>query len=126
MNAESNPNTVVGPLVLVVEPDADVCYLLQKILEFGGYTPRCCATFAEAKHLAEQEAARVELLILAAPFVQGEVSVLLDSVPLAKVLITTTGYCEEWRTPQHRPGWLLVKPFSADELLERLREVIRH
>jgi two-component system cell cycle sensor histidine kinase/response regulator CckA len=119
--------------ILVVEDQDDIRKITRRILEARGYSVRVAATGAEALRISqesEEAAERIDLLLTDAilPGMSGrEVALLLcPAHPNMRVLFMS-GYSDECIVQQGilEPGMaFLHKPFTADVLARKVREVL--
>jgi DNA-binding response OmpR family regulator len=118
--------------ILIVDDDADFREIASRIVQQAGYTTREAATGEEAVEVARRE--RPDLVILDVRL-RGVLSghevcrILKDEIHPEPAVLFISGARIE---PFDRAGGLLVgaddyvvKPFAADELLARIRALIR-
>jgi DNA-binding response OmpR family regulator len=118
--------------ILIVDDDADFREIASRIVQQAGYTTREAATGEEAVEAARRE--RPDLVLLDVRL-RGALSghevcrMLKDQISPAPAVLFISGARIE---PFDRAGGLLVgaddyvvKPFAADELLARIRALIR-
>jgi PAS domain S-box-containing protein len=117
------------PRVLVVEDNDDVRELAESVLGMAGYAVQSAASGEQALELLD-ECAPVDLLFTDVIMPGGMNGLqLIDRVrerlPQLPVLVTT-GYMDE--LPSKKPGKglpILAKPYRHDELLERVKAVLK-
>jgi PAS domain S-box-containing protein len=132
--AQSQPRLPEVPggreTLLIVEDQAEVRRLTEKVLKARGYTVLVAENGPEALRMAEQHAGPIDLLLtdVVMPQMSGrEVGMLLGAVrPKLKVLYLS-GYADE--SIVHRgvlePGLaFLQKPFSPESLARKVREML--
>jgi CheY-like chemotaxis protein len=117
--------------VLVLEDEVSVRHLSVRVLRNLGYDVLEAAHGEDAKRLITQRGAK-QLHLLLTDMVMPEISGrhfadwLRQTSPKTKVIFIS-GYLEESVHPQDRrvPGMsFLAKPFNADELASKVREVL--
>ena len=125
MNAQGGSETI-----LVVEDEASVRALARRVLVRGGYQVLEAASPSEALRLAREHAAEIRLVLSDVVMPEMSGPALADKlaaiVPGARVLFVS-GYTDDevvsrgLGSPQLD---LLQKPFSAQQLVERVREAL--
>jgi PAS domain S-box-containing protein len=129
------PSAGAGPpsgreTILLVEDESEVRDLARDILEMHGYTVLASAAPADAERVCREHAGRIQLLLtdVVMPGMSGRALAerLRDQRPAMKVLYMS-GY-DDAAIVKHgvlEPGvTLLPKPFSADDLAGKVREVL--
>ncbi|MHB1132615.1 MAG: response regulator transcription factor [Chloroflexota bacterium] len=117
-----------GSRVLLVDDDEAVLNSLRRALALGGYEVRVAADGATALSLAEDEMPDLVVLDVMLPDVSGfEVCRLLRLASAVPILLLTARDTVPDRVKGLDLGAddYLVKPFSLDELLARVRALLR-
>jgi nitrogen-specific signal transduction histidine kinase/ActR/RegA family two-component response regulator len=115
--------------ILVVEDELAVRSLARRVLEKTGYTVLEASSPADALRLAQSNRGEIHLIVsdVVMPEMNGPALVarVLELCPNAKVLFIS-GYADEDVMGRGIASGmsLLQKPFSAQELVERVREVL--
>jgi len=126
----SDPSVGAKPSVLVVEDETFVRNAACAILEGAGYTVLAARNAAEAKNLLEDHSESVGILFsdVVLPGQNGcELADELRAQYPAMRMILTSGYpCEADEESCHNGVFYLPKPFSADALLNKVRQVWPH
>jgi PAS domain S-box-containing protein len=120
-----------GETILLVEDEAGVRRATQRMLESQGYTVLSAADAQEARVVLAQPAAREVRLLLTDVIMPGQSGPVLaaDLVrerPRLRVLFMSGYTGDELRSDElvRAGGQLLIKPFTADELTSRVRQVL--
>jgi CheY-like chemotaxis protein len=124
----SNPQGTETLTILVVDDDAPIRKMLERMLGSSGYSVLKAASGEEALGICEQSPAAIQLLItdLTMPGMNG--LELADAVserwPETKVLFIS-GYTSEYRV-RRKLGEreFLEKPFTRDSLNSKIREMV--
>lgn len=114
--------------VLIIEDDRNILWLLDKVLSSGGYKVLTACTGAEARVIAASQVPDIVLLDLGLPDMNGA-----DLIPelrkwfSAPIIVISARSTEHDKVDALDAGAddYIVKPFSAAELLARVRAVIR-
>ncbi len=117
-----------APRVLVVEDDEDIAQALQRSLRMEGYEVRCAADGEQALEHGHIFAPDLVILDLGLPRVDGlEVARTLRQGGDVPILILTARDAVESRVEGLDSGAddYLVKPFERQELLARMRALLR-
>jgi DNA-binding response OmpR family regulator len=117
-----------APRVLVVEDDEDIAQALQRSLRMEGYEVRCAADGEQALEHGHIFAPDLVILDLGLPRVDGlEVARTLRKGGDVPILILTARDAVESRVEGLDSGAddYLVKPFERQELLARMRALLR-
>jgi DNA-binding response OmpR family regulator len=117
-----------SPRILVVEDDEDIAQALQRSLRMEGYEVRTSADGLDALEQARSFAPDLVILDLGLPKVDGiDVAKSLRSDDDVPILILTARDALESRVEGLDAGAddYLVKPFERQELLARLRALLR-
>jgi DNA-binding response OmpR family regulator len=117
-----------APRVLVVEDDEDIAQALQRSLRMEGYDVRTAGDGEEALEQGHAFAPDLVILDLGLPKVDGlEVARALRTVDDVPILILTARDAVEARVEGLDAGADddLVKPFERQELLARMRALLR-
>jgi signal transduction histidine kinase/CheY-like chemotaxis protein len=116
--------------ILLVEDELSVRALARRVLEKTGYRVLESSSPSDALRLAQANRAEIDLIVsdVVMPEMNGPamVSRVLEHCPNARVLFIS-GYADEdviGRGLQNPGMTLLPKPFSAQELVERVRQVL--
>jgi len=118
-------------VVLVVEDEKSVQDLVRMTLERRGYTVLVSASGEEALEVMRSHAGAIDLLLVdvVLPGMTGDVlaSRVRAAQPAMKTLFMT-GYVDDQvlKKGQIAPGDILLKPFTASALLERVATVLHH
>lgn len=116
---------MAGPVLLVVDDDADICEILQLVLEEEGYTVVAAHNGAEALELLKGATVAPTLIILdlMMPVMDGwrfwderQVDPRLSAIPL--IVLTATGL----RTGALGDALILPKPVERDVLLKAIAD----
>lgn len=113
--------------ILFVEDEAFVREVTCEVLQSAGYCVLPAKSAKEAIRLYEQNCGEVELL-LSDVVLPGETGwwlacKLRRKNPFLKVLLVT-GYAEQMGLREGKPEEFLAKPFSAETLLRRVRQLL--
>lgn len=116
-----------APLILVVDDEEDLCWILRKVLSEAGYRVRTARTGKEAVHVCADEEVMVAILDYRLPDMNGiELFQQLNGTgrPLVGILITSYG-SPKLREEAKEVGFLAYfdKPFSHKMLLDYLDKV---
>jgi len=114
--------------VLVVEDDAALRRSIRDILERGGYSVRTAADGAAGARELQTESSDVVLLDIGLPFVDGwKILGTLEGKRTPSVIVISARGEERDKVRALDLGAddYLAKPFGADELLARIRAVLR-
>jgi two-component system cell cycle sensor histidine kinase/response regulator CckA len=113
--------------ILLVEDEPAVQRLLKRTLEHAGYRLLLASDGVEALEVAERFDGPIQLLIsdIVMPRLRGGrlAQRLMQERPGIKVLFVT-GYPEDETDAHLLASYLLQKPFSADDLLAKVRELL--
>jgi DNA-binding NarL/FixJ family response regulator len=120
-----------GSRILVVDPDARFCASLVALAEDAGYEATGAASGEEALGLTRTQAPDVAVLAVELPGISGyEVCHRLreehDGIGIVLVSDTRTGSLDRAAGLLIGADDYLAKPFAPDELLARLRSLLRH
>ena len=111
--------------ILVVEDERAVRQLMERVLTRAGYRVRVAEDPVQALHWAGSAAERVDLLLtdMVMPRMSGRALAerFATQNPLTRILFVS-GYAEDGGVEV--PGGILQKPFSPEQLLARVREVL--
>jgi DNA-binding response OmpR family regulator len=127
-----DPKTAQPPVALVVEDDEHIAQLLKFMLERAGYRVELAAEGRAAQAFVQsQPAPAVALFDMMLPFVDGLQLVTLvrsqagwQGVPVI-MLTAKTQERDIVRALDAGANDYIVKPFQPDELLARLRRLVR-
>lgn len=126
------PQAEPGPVVLVVEDDEQIAYLLQFMLEREGFRVRVARDGREAVDLAAQPPPPDGVLLdMMLPFRSGlELIRMLRELPglaeLPIIMVTAkSGEGDIVRALDAGASDYIVKPFQPPELMARLRRQLR-
>ncbi len=116
-----------APLILVVDDEEDLCWILRKVLSEAGYRVRTARTGKEARQVCADEEVMVAIIDYRLPDMNGIklFQQLKDTGrPMVGILITSYG-SPKLREEAGAVGFLtyLVKPLSHKKLLEYLNRV---
>ena len=119
------------PVVLVVEDDDQIAYLIQFILEQDGYRVQRAADGKAAQQIiAGMKAPALVTLDISLPHVQGDELMLLvrsqpgwENVPVLMVTARPKDKDMPWAIKSGAQGYI-VKPFKPEELRERVRKLL--
>jgi DNA-binding response OmpR family regulator len=114
--------------ILVVEDDAALRGSIQSILERGGYDVRVATDGAAGIRMLQSDRPDVVLLDIGLPFVDGwRILGSLEGhrLPAAIVISARGEEADKVRALDLGADDYLAKPFGADELLARIRAVLR-
>jgi two-component system KDP operon response regulator KdpE len=126
---EGSPVTTQTPLVLVVEDEPQMRRFLRASLETHGYRLVECATGADALAQAAARSPDVILLDLGLPDLDGlEVTERLREWTRIPIIVLSARGQDDDKIKALDAGAddYLTKPFSAGELLARIRVALRH
>lgn len=118
------------PKILVIEDELNIQKLVKANLTAGGYQVLVAANGEEGLRLAQAEYPNLILLDLMMPGMSGwdVLMVLKTNQKLRKipVIIMTAAVPEgeEYKIRSMRAAGYLVKPFSIDELLRQVKQVL--
>ena len=121
---DEDPVPVARETILLVEDEPAVRQLFAQALARAGYRVLEARNGQEAVRLFEQCGNTVDLLLtdMRMPYMGGaELAQQLRSKRLTLKLICISGYPA---TNDEMPGDFLAKPFSRDDLLKKVREVL--
>ena len=116
--------------ILIVEDEADLVELTEKILQRHGYQTVSCLDGSSAFKLVLQEKPDLVILDLTLPGKTGhEICAEIKSDPRSKnipVLMTTGQQADDENLgdPQSRPNDILKKPFEIDDLLKKVANLL--
>jgi two-component system, cell cycle sensor histidine kinase and response regulator CckA len=124
------PSMAGSETVLLVEDEAAVRMLIRNVLDKNGYKVLEATCGAEALSICESYTGFVDLILtdVVMPGLKGPelVSRLQRRIPKARVLYIS-GYTDTaidyFQQPDHNTAFL-AKPFSLDEVLKKVREVL--
>lgn len=126
------PQAGTGPVILVVEDDEQIAYLLQFMLERDGFRVRVARDGREALDLAVREPRPDGVLLdMMLPFHSGfELIRMLRAQPgfrdLPIIMVTAkSGESDIVRALDAGASDYIVKPFQPTELMARLRRHLR-
>ena len=117
--------------ILIVEDEADLIELTEKILQRYGYQTLRCLDGASAFALVLQENPDLIILDLTLPGKTGhEICAEIKSDPRSKnipVLMTTGQQAddENWDDPQSGPNDILKKPFEINVMIEKVQQLLK-
>jgi DNA-binding response OmpR family regulator len=115
-------------MILLVDDEADIVYMMRVILRSAGYDVRSAAGVAEARSFLRTE--RPELIVLDVRLGDGEGWEVLDAmraddrlrdVPVLVVSAHVSGAAEEVARERGANGYI-AKPFSAGDFISAVRE----
>jgi len=125
------PGPAGGEMILLVEDEAGVRRATQRILESKGYVVLTAGEALEARALLAQPVARDVKLLLTDVIMPGQSGPLLaaDVVrdrPQIRVLFMSGYTGDELRAEglSRAGGQLLIKPFTAEDLISRVRQAL--
>jgi two-component system alkaline phosphatase synthesis response regulator PhoP len=118
------------PIVLVVEDDDQIAYLIQFILEQDGYHVQRAADGKAAQQIiAGMRPPALVTLDISLPHMQGDELILLlrsqpgwEKVPVLMVTAKPKDKDMPWAIKSGAQGYI-VKPFKPEELRERVRKL---
>jgi DNA-binding response OmpR family regulator len=127
------PNAGTGPIILIVEDDEQVAYLLQFMLEREGFQVRVAhdgrAALEQAKRSPPPDAVLLDVML---PFYSGyELIPLmrqqpgLENIPMI-MLTAKSGEADIVRALDAGASDYIIKPFQPTELMARLRRHLRN
>ena len=117
--------------ILVAEDEEAVRRFVERVLTGAGYQVRAAPDGAAAIDLAEQ-LPQLHLLVtdVVMPGINGiKLAAHLTSTRPNLPVIYASGYSDEGipeRSAGNRKAWYLPKPFTAEKLLQRVREALDH
>lgn len=119
------------PVVLVVEDDDQVAYLIQFILEQDGYRVQRAADGRAAQQIiAGMAPPALVTLDIALPHVQGDELIVLiksqpgwEGVPVLMVTAKPRDKDMAWAVKSGAQGYV-VKPFKPEQLREQVRKLV--
>ena len=116
-----------APLILVVDDEEDLCWILRKVLSEAGYRVRTARTGKEALQVCADEEVMVAIIDYRLPDMNGiKLFQQLNSTgrPMVGILITSYG-SPKLREEAGAVGFLTYfdKPLSNEKLLEYLNRV---
>ncbi|HWP82178.1 MAG TPA: response regulator, partial [Bacteroidota bacterium] len=118
-----------GELILLVDDEASIREILKATLEAHGYEVITAADGTEAvtKYATLGQSISLVLTDIAMPFTDGiaMVHAIRRINPEAKV-VALSGFVQNEETMRREFTRFLVKPFSADELLRTVSEIVHH
>ena len=124
----SDPSVGAKPTVLVVEDETFVRNAACAILEGAGFEVLSARTATEAKDLLEGHSETVNVLFSDVVLPGQNGCELADELraayPKMKSILTSGYLCEADEESCHNGVFYLPKPFSADALLKKVRQVL--
>ena len=119
------------PKILVIEDESNIQKLAKANLAASGYQVLVAADGEEGLRLAQQEHPNLILLDLRLPGMSGwdvlmvlKTNRKLQKIPVI-IMTATIPQSGEYKFPSMRTAGYLVKPFSADELLRQVKQILR-
>jgi len=116
--------------ILVIEDESNIQKLAKANLTASGYKVRVAANGEKGLELAELERPNLILLDLRMPGMSGwdvlmalKTNQRLRRIPVI-IMTATVPESEEYKIRGMRATGYLVKPFSADELLRQVKQVL--
>lgn len=104
--------------ILVVDDQALICDWLYTILTEQGFRVSTAGTVAEALTAIAKDAFRLAIIDVFLP--NGTVDKILGHLPTETKVIVMSGH-----SAQDRQFRVMMKPFTADELIDRVRTALR-
>ena len=118
------------PKILVIEDEPNIQKLAKANLAASGYRVLVAGDGEEGLKLAQLEHPNLILLDLRLPGMSGwdvlmnlKVSRKLQKVPVV-IMTATVPESQEYKFPSMRTAGYLVKPYTVDELLRKVKQVL--